>query len=257
MSIEAVSWALKVPLGGNAKVVLIGLANHARADGFDEARPAVATLAKYASCDHRTVQRHIRKLEADGWIEQTGWHAVNGRGDRRVAVWRLLAGRQNAVPSDDGVTVATDRGDSAVADGVTPAPPEPSLEPSGKPSGENAGASDVAEVWAHYQQVIPNGGRYDLNHARRLLIGKALKVRSVEECCRAIDGLAASDYHVGNGYLDIKYALLGGGRNPSIEATVDRLGAQLANGTAGGNGKVTSGITHGGDFDRFKDVYEN
>ena len=48
-------------------MVLLGLAEHAHPDG-SEARPAVATLARYAECDERTVRRHLRKLEDAGII---------------------------------------------------------------------------------------------------------------------------------------------------------------------------------------------
>lgn len=71
MSIEAVGWALRVPVGGNAKVVLLGLANHAHPDG-SEAYPALDTLSVYAHCDRSTARRNVRKLEADGWILPDG-----------------------------------------------------------------------------------------------------------------------------------------------------------------------------------------
>jgi hypothetical protein len=44
MSVEAMAWALRVPIGGSAKVVLLGLANHADPDG-GQAWPCVDTLA--------------------------------------------------------------------------------------------------------------------------------------------------------------------------------------------------------------------
>jgi hypothetical protein len=129
VSVEAMGWALPQPIGGNEKLVLLGLANHARPDGT-EARPAVATLAAYAFCSDRTVQRVLRALEADGWIECTGTHEVARGG--RVNVYRLVYERgDNLTPrQDDGVTPVTRRGDTRVADGVTPLSPKPSFEPS-------------------------------------------------------------------------------------------------------------------------------
>jgi hypothetical protein len=121
MSVEAIAWALRVPIGGNAKVILLGLANHASAE-MEEARPSVDTLAIYAHCDRRTVQRNLRQLEEAGWIVRTGWHALHDRPDRAVAVW-ALAGRQNVTPLPE-------RGGTSTHNGATPAPPEPSLEPS-------------------------------------------------------------------------------------------------------------------------------
>lgn len=71
MSVEAFSWALNVPVGGNMKVMLLGLANHAHPDGT-EAYPALDTLATYGYCDRSTARRNVRKLVEDGWIVVAG-----------------------------------------------------------------------------------------------------------------------------------------------------------------------------------------
>src|SRR4051812_1749793 len=96
MSIEAVAWALTVPIGGNAKVILIGIANHADAYGRN-AWPSVDTLAAYAYCDRRTVQRNLRQLENAGLIAKADVHFVKGRADRAITVYDLT-GWQNATP---------------------------------------------------------------------------------------------------------------------------------------------------------------
>ena len=131
MSVEAISWALRVPIGGTRKIVLVGLANHATAE-FEHARPAVATLAKYAYVSPRNVQMALRRLEADGWIEKTGEHPVDGRADRSVNVYRLRIERGDdcITPRPDGVMIPAPRGDAGDTHGVTLASPEPSLEPS-------------------------------------------------------------------------------------------------------------------------------
>src|SRR4051794_3833576 len=116
MSIEAVAWALTVPIGGNAKVILLGLANHAHPDGT-EAYPSLDTLATYAACDRSTARRNVRKLAEDGWIEQRGF------GPQGQAKYRLvLEGWQNATP-----TQAASEGVAKRHRGVAPMPPEPSL----------------------------------------------------------------------------------------------------------------------------------
>lgn len=122
---------LSAPLGGTPKVILLGLANHADAQ-FGNARPAVGTLAEYANCDRRTVQRTLRKLEADGWIAKTGDHPVAGRADRSVSVWRITR-RQIATPQANGAALVGERGGTGVANGAAPMPPEPSIEPSIEP----------------------------------------------------------------------------------------------------------------------------
>lgn len=85
--------------------------------------------------------------------------------------------------------------------------------------------SPVNEVWSHYQQVIPNGERRKLDSRRRKCIQRALEVRTVDECQRAINALSRSAFHRGENdrktsYLDIEYAL--GKRTDSPDAVIDR-----------------------------------
>lgn len=56
--------------------------------------------------------------------------------------------------------------------------------------------SDVELVWAHYVEVMKPRKR-DLDPEGRKIIRDALKVATVAECCRAIDGCASSDHHMG------------------------------------------------------------
>lgn len=93
-------WALKraeVPESEPiAHLVLIGLADHANDDGT-EARPSVATLAKYARCSPRTVHNKLRALEAAGLIRRGDQQTVaHIRQDRRPVVYDLVmhAGRE-------------------------------------------------------------------------------------------------------------------------------------------------------------------
>jgi hypothetical protein len=122
VSVEAMSWALSVPIGGNAKVILLGLANHAHPDGT-EARPSIDRLKVYAQCDRRTVQRNLRQLEADGWIRTVkpgGQHR-----DQAATVYALSMGGILPPP-----TKTAKRGVTGDAPRAASAPPQPSLEPS-------------------------------------------------------------------------------------------------------------------------------
>lgn len=66
VSVEATALALNHSRAtGSAKLVLLGIANH---DGDGGAWPSVATLARYAAVDVRSVQRALGKLEALGEI---------------------------------------------------------------------------------------------------------------------------------------------------------------------------------------------
>jgi hypothetical protein len=132
MSVEAFSWALKVPVGGNAKVVLLGLANHAHPDGT-EAYPALDTLAEYAHCDRSTARRNVRKLVADGWAIEDG-HGPKGQMKYRLPLDRTADSKTPPGAEREGVASAPAGGGTGDAKGVAPMPPEPSLEPSTEPS---------------------------------------------------------------------------------------------------------------------------
>lgn len=67
VSIESMNWALRQPLSGTKKVVLIGIASHADADG-DNAWPSISTLTEYASVSERAVQQAISELQQAGYL---------------------------------------------------------------------------------------------------------------------------------------------------------------------------------------------
>jgi hypothetical protein len=87
MSIEAVSAILNMDVSDStAKLVLIGLANHADESG--ECYPSQARLAKYASCTRRTVVTKIKWLVEYEFIESRS--QSNEAGGRGVNRYRLL-----------------------------------------------------------------------------------------------------------------------------------------------------------------------
>jgi hypothetical protein len=69
VSIEASSFVLGVSKGrgnGVRKLILLGYANHTDKHGRG-AYPSTQTIADYAKCDVRTVQRHV------GWLLDRGY----------------------------------------------------------------------------------------------------------------------------------------------------------------------------------------
>ena len=72
MSVQAMEWALGAPLEPRPKLVLVGLANHADAEGR-RAYPTLARLAEYASCSRDTARRCLRALQEGGWIRRVGF----------------------------------------------------------------------------------------------------------------------------------------------------------------------------------------
>lgn len=201
MSIQVVAWVLEESdAEGGARLVLLALANHAHSD-FTKAFPSVRTIAHEARMSTRSAQYNLRRLEADGRILRTGvtrsgttiYQIVKEPGPEGGA---NLAGVQPTAPG-----------------GAQPASPEPSDEPSGGdpsglPSGGQAAEPEPVEaVWQRYRQHKPKmPGRLD--RERREVIRRALKVATVEECCKAIDGCFASPFHQGDNETGKKYDAL-------------------------------------------------
>ena len=127
------------------RLVLIVLADHARADGTG-AYPAVATIAGEARLSERTVQYALRSLEQDGHIERQGatrhgttiYRVTMDRGDDyHAANWPAEeGGAKSAPPEEEGAQPLRPRG-ATVA-------PKPSREPSStaEPSETSSLASD-------------------------------------------------------------------------------------------------------------------
>ena len=145
MSAEAMTLALHHSRAkGTALVVLLGIANH---DGDGGAWPSVATLAKYARVDARTVQRAIGTLEKLGEIRRViGGGGTNATPDHsRPNLYEVQLrcpdtcdGTKNhntnrrlhglTRPLTEGVTPVSPP-DASVTGGVTPVSPEQYLEP--------------------------------------------------------------------------------------------------------------------------------
>lgn len=89
MSVESITWALKVPVpASSAKFVLVVLANQAN-DETGLAFPSVAYLSEATGQDRKTVISNIAKLVEWGLIEDTGQRVG---ATKQVIVYRLLKG---------------------------------------------------------------------------------------------------------------------------------------------------------------------
>lgn len=136
MSIEALTHVLSLNVGDSTrKLVLIGYANHAHRDGRN-AWASVETIAKYANCSTRTVQRHVAQLVADGFMREGDQTLVaHLRGDRRPIVYDVAMSEeqrlawQEAAKSGTGVrAAAAERGRRRRGDNLTPGGEQP-VEP--------------------------------------------------------------------------------------------------------------------------------
>ncbi len=92
----------------------------------------------------------------------------------------------------------------------------------------------VREVWDHYQQALERP-KAQLTPKVRRWISDALQAVGVDECKRAIDGLAASEHHRQGGYVGIEYAL-----KPKERETIEgRIAMMAAKAPTGANGQTT------------------
>ena len=128
------------------------------------------------------------------------------------------------------------QGESTSLDGPLTEGPTVQFSPSSPSSKEDFGAiartrtreaaGDVQAVWDYYVAALGKNGNARLETHQADIVA-ALRVATVEECCKAIDGLASSDHHRDGGWTQIRYALRGGGRGRGtdrqrIEAMIER-----------------------------------
>lgn len=251
MSYQASTWvAGQCELTAGEKLLLFAIAN--RVDECGVGFPGRARLAREACCRPETITVNMKKLAERGLITRFERRRENGS---RTSDWLVLApGFADRAPLEDAepteypaaVAAAAKRSGEDSSGEVSGPPqvrktggPEQSEEKDlleAKASRKLSGGDEVAEVWGHYQSERDHGERCALTPERRLVIRQALKVRSVEECKRAITALLGDEWYVSRGLVDLTYALRGGGRSPSPEATIDRLVAKTQNGHANGNG---------------------
>jgi hypothetical protein len=137
VSIESVALVLHhSTLSGTPKLVLLGIANH---EGDGGAFPAIATLARYANVQERSVQRAIQEAVDAGELHVAIGQGRPGSDPRyRTNLYRVLV---SCPPTCDGSSqhrvgvsspspLTRSRGVIPDTLGVTPTSPKPPLEPS-------------------------------------------------------------------------------------------------------------------------------
>lgn len=180
MSIEAMVWVLRnSPTSGTAKVLLLGIANHADDEGRN-AWPSVTTLALYANLEPRGVKKALRRLEAEGHlrIEPQAGGSADMRSDRRPNRYSVIMnGVSSRTPRQvDGVSPSVRRGVLQGPNGVSHRTPEPSIEPSIEPS---PAARPRDELWDTIVDIF--GYTEKMTSMERGRINKAVKaLREIE-----------------------------------------------------------------------------
>ena len=158
------------------KFILLALCEKADNDGTN-AWPSVKTLARYAECSERTVQRAL------GRLRQTGWIAVTHRATRyrpqnyAVNLQRL----QGCQPVTRGATSVAVRGDTAMAPNPSSTRPDKELDKEPEVSVDGLEIHSFIQWWMDAYKDKLNGTVYVLRHGRDItLIKRMLSVYGLE-----------------------------------------------------------------------------
>jgi DNA-binding MarR family transcriptional regulator len=184
MSIYCVGLCLKTitSLSLAEKFILLALCEKADNDGRN-AYPSVSTLARYAECSERSVQRHLRSLERQGWIAVREKATPRRPTNYSVAVLKFQ-GCQTVTPE---VTPVTGRGDIAVA-------PDPS---STRPTSTQVNNLDVhtfVVFWITLYAEKRLGATYEINKSREIpMIKRLLKSYGLERLKQMAELLLVTD----------------------------------------------------------------
>lgn len=242
MSNEAEKWAWEQRLPPVRKLVLVAIAKHVNhLKSRDHCWPNLATLADECGIERRSVRRHVAELEIAGLLRRDPRERSNRSQTSNLIVLLMdTPGRQRPAsgtdespqePEEEPETTGekevrtvlkdsahqeNDHGGSqnATADGDTQ---NAALD--GKRKKDHAPSPSeitraVDAVWAHYCNVMHPRSNVADSEQRRL-IRDALKTSprtssdaldgAVAELCRAIDGCAASPFHMGTNDRGKKY----------------------------------------------------
>jgi hypothetical protein len=195
MAVNCMSWVFEhseAKLG--ARLVLLVLADHAKKDGT-ASWPALDTIARETRMSKRAVQDALKKLEAEGHIEQTG---VSRAGTRIFSVLMRVA--DSAMAVDDG-----QGGSSRHPEGAETATEPSKQQPSKEPSEERAREHEDFAAWlTHHSSVTassePKGKARKT--AASMFSSRRDEGYSLEDLQRATLGAFNDEFRREHGYFD-------------------------------------------------------
>ncbi|MEX0875288.1 MAG: helix-turn-helix domain-containing protein [Actinomycetota bacterium] len=159
MSVQALAWVLEhSEAKGNARLVLLAIANHAHADG-SSSFPSIRQIARESRCSPATVQASLKRLVAAGELAiepGMGWGRKPGRRTNRYAIlgMRDVSGIGTPLPGMDvpsGPSIVPIRAVDCTNGVARNRPTEPSLEPKDAHAAEAARARNGS--WGELEDV--------------------------------------------------------------------------------------------------------
>jgi len=167
-------------------------------NGFEAAR---SYIAKKAGVDKRSVDAVLAELERLGLLRVTRRRKGRMHAPSLYVLLEPEGGEDSSPPSEDASPgVAKDArqggGDRSpgVAKTVRPFQEESQEEEEVEEDPASPTCLEVENVWGRYRRSF-NPKRSAPRDTERAVIEAALRVASEEECCRAIDALAGSEWH--------------------------------------------------------------
>ena len=184
MSIQALSWAFSQDMDPTAKLVLIGLANYADAEGI--CWPSYGVLCAATGLSERTIIRKIQDMEKDGLLAVVKRTRTDGSASSNTYQLAIRGGGDSVSPGGDSLTgggdslsphsvcvsppsVTVSGGVLSVCQGgsVCVSPLEPSLnrqlepsenqQPPPPPSGGSEAADRFEDFWRVYPRKTAKG----------------------------------------------------------------------------------------------------
>lgn len=212
MSIEALNWALRQPLRGCRKFVLVVLAYHANSE--NQCWPNVKTIAEECGTSRACAIYHLKSMEKIGLIAKD--KRFDERGYRRSTLYTLNLNqsienqRQNIQRKnldDQGQNLSVSKVKNCDSN-IIEIPLEQTREQVNVSDGVNTSTVDAVPInvksdnayviFSHWQSVMGHP-RAKLDNNRKRKIIQALKLGySVDELKQAIDGCAKTPYNIGD-----------------------------------------------------------
>ena len=225
---------------GTDLVVLLRLADQARNDDGSSCFPSVDDLAAAANITARGVRKVLRKLEASGEVEvlRRGGSAPGDTTHYRVVVG--LEGVQADMGVHTDMGVRADMGvqlDMGVQQGSYGCPPgsergvRADLQTVREPKQPVRNTSDdVREIFEFWRNTFGKDDKTKLTSERRSKVKARLSSYSVADIKTAITNVAASDFHVTNGHIDLTLICRSDSKLEEFRDEVTKRGASRRSG---------------------------
>lgn len=189
----ATTWAWQQPVKGNAKLLLLALADTANNEGV--CWPGTRRVAEMVGLSERAVREQLTKLEEAGVLRREPRFRPDGSQTSNLTILNLPGGLRLAAGGDCGA-------------------PHPGQEPSEEPSERTSPPKtpsprehdEFGEWIGHHSEVttqrVPRAGTKARAHVASMYLARREEGWTHDELKLAVDGAFADEFRKANGYYD-------------------------------------------------------